>query len=82
MLSEQDLVQRIFRTALEGCDGDVEARRNAIWLAATTMMADLLRGADPFTRERLLKQLGSELRDSVAHLTELLSPSPYPRVTH
>ncbi len=78
-MSERALVNAIFQTALKGCDADIEARQNAVWGAAITLLADVLRGTDPFTRERLLQRLVPELRASVSHLSELLTPSPYPR---
>jgi hypothetical protein len=74
MMSERDLFDGITNVALAGCNADVSARRNSIWLAATTLMADVLREADPFTRERLLQRLVPELRDSITHLSKLLSP--------
>ena len=73
MKTERDLVDSIFRTALEGCGGDVAARRNAIWLAATTLLSDVLLNSDPFTRARLLRDLVAELREGCAHLGQLLS---------
>jgi hypothetical protein len=74
MMTDRDLFNAITNTALAGCNADVSARRNTIWLAATTLMADVLREADPFTRERLLQRLVPELRDTITHLSELLSP--------
>jgi hypothetical protein len=79
MMSERDLVKSIFETVLRATEADIEARQNAVWGAATTLLADVLRGADEFTRERLLQRLVPELRASVSHLSELLAPSPYPR---
>ena len=55
MLNDRDLFDAITLAALRGCDADVGARQNAIWRAATTLLADCLRQVDPFTRERLLK---------------------------
>jgi len=80
MLSEEALLDSIFETVLRGCDVDVKARKNAIWNACLAMMADVLREADPFTAERLLRGVENELRESIAHLSQLLQPtSPYPR---
>ena len=79
MMSERDLVKSIFETVLRGTEADIEARQNAVWGACQTLMADCLRGADEFTRERRLQRLVPELRESVDHLSELLTPSPYPR---
>jgi hypothetical protein len=80
MLSEHDLLDSIFQAALKGCDCDVRAHRHTIWNACLTLMADVLRATDPLGRERLLRGLEAELRDSVAHLNELLKPAaPYPR---
>ena len=31
MMGERTLVDTIFRTALEGCGGDVGTRKNALW---------------------------------------------------
>jgi hypothetical protein len=72
MLSEEALLGSIFETVLRGCDVNVKARKNAIWNACLAMMADVLRETDPFNRERLLRGLEAELRDSVAHLDQLL----------
>ena len=58
MMSERDLVKSIFETVLRGTEADIEARQNAVWGACQTLMADCLRGADEFTRERLLQRLG------------------------
>jgi hypothetical protein len=73
MMSEQALIDAIFRTALEGCEADVSARRNAIWTAAITLMADVLLSVDPFTRERMIRGLVSKLRDSVARLPQAMA---------
>jgi len=83
-LSDDALFDAITLTALKGADGDIDGHRQAIWRAAVTLMADCLRQCDPFTAERLLRSLVSDLRDSAAHLDHLLSapadnPSPYPR---
>jgi len=72
MLSEEALLDSIFETVLRGCNVDVKARKNAIWNACLAIMADVLRETDPFNRERLLRGLEAELRDSVAHLDQLL----------
>jgi hypothetical protein len=72
MLSERALVDRIFQTALEGCDANVAARKNALWIAGITLLADVLLNTDPFNRERLIRGLVAELRDSTAGLSELL----------
>jgi hypothetical protein len=84
MLDDKALFTAITNTALEGCDCDTNARRETIWQACETLMADVLRQSDPFTAECLLRSLVSDLRDSAAHLDHLLSapadnPSPYPR---
>jgi hypothetical protein len=76
MLSDRALMDSIFETALRGCDVDVSARRNALWDAASCIMADVLRSADPFTRERLLRALVAELRDSIAKMDQLLGQPP------
>jgi len=84
MLSEPDLLDSIFETALRGCDVDVKARKQTIWSACIAMMADCLRESDRFTAERLLRGVEAELRESTAHLATLLDPSPpsspYPRI--
>jgi len=72
MKTERDLVDSIFKTALEGCDADVMARKNALWLAGTTLLSGVLLESDPFTRARLLRDLVSELREGCAHLAQLL----------
>ena len=43
MLSEPDLMEAIFETALKGCDVNVSARKNALWNAAVCLLADVLR---------------------------------------
>jgi len=80
MLSEEALLDSIFQAALKGCDVDIKARKEAIWYACIAMMGDVLRHVDPFTRERMLHGLVPQLRESVAHLDELLRPqsSPWP----
>jgi len=74
MMSERDLVDSIFKTALEGCGGDVRSRKNALWLAATVLISDVLLNTDEFNRERLLRGLVAELREGCEHLSELLRP--------
>jgi hypothetical protein len=76
MLSNRALMQSIFETALRGCDANVSARRDALWDAASCIMADVLRSEHPFTRERLLRGLVAELRDSIAKIDQLLKPAP------
>jgi hypothetical protein len=39
MLSERALIESIFNTALRGTAGDTAARREGLWIAATTLMA-------------------------------------------
>jgi hypothetical protein len=73
MLSERGLVDAIFETALRGCEADVGARRNALWVAAITLLADVLLNTDPFNRERLIRGLERELRDSVAQLPQAMA---------
>jgi hypothetical protein len=81
MIDERALVDQIFKAALAGSDGDITARKNAFQIVAITLLADVLRHTDEFSRERLLHGLVLELRDSVDHLSKLLAPasSPYPR---
>jgi hypothetical protein len=74
MLSEQDLLDSIFETALRGCDVNVSARKHALWNAAVCLLADVLRETDPFNRERLLRGLEAELRTSIVDLDRLLKP--------
>jgi hypothetical protein len=74
MLSDKDLFDAITNTALRGCDVNVGARKSALWDAAVCIMTDVLRNYDPFTRERLLRGLVAELRESVVRLDELLRP--------
>ena len=69
-----DLTDFIFKAVLAGCGADVRAHKKAIWDAAVAMMADVLRESDPFTRERLLRGLPGELRESIIHLDQLLRP--------
>jgi len=72
MMSERDLVEAIFQTALKGCDADVKARKEAIWTAGVVLLADVLLSFDPYNRERLLRGLVSELRESIDRLSKLL----------
>jgi hypothetical protein len=46
MMSERALVEAIFNTALRGTAGETAARRDALWTAATILLADVLRGRD------------------------------------
>jgi hypothetical protein len=71
-MSERVLFDKIVNTVLEGTDADVGAHRNTIWVACITIIADCLRTADPFTRERLLRSLEKEVRDSIERLSQLL----------
>jgi len=84
MLSEEALYDAIFQAVLKGCDCDVKNNRQAIWSACLAMMGDVLRESDRFTAERLLRSLVPQLRESAAHLEQLLGPPPppYPRITH
>jgi hypothetical protein len=72
MMSERGLVDAIFKAVLSGTDTDIEGRRGAIWIAGVTLLADVLLRTDPFNRERLLRGLVSELRESTDRLSELL----------
>jgi hypothetical protein len=73
MLSERALVEAIFNTALRGAAGETAARRDALWTAATTLMADVLLSYDPFNRERLLRGLEKELRVATKHLAQCIA---------
>ena len=73
MLSEEALVDAIFKVALGGCDGDVSAAKNALWLAGTTLLSDVLLNSHPFARVRLLHGLVAELQEGIAHLEQLLT---------
>ena len=73
-MSERALVDAIFNTVLRGTDADIGAHKNAVWIAGVTLLADVLLNTDPFNRERLLRGLVSELRDSTARLSQLLDP--------
>jgi len=76
VISERQLVDRIFDTVLGGTDADIGARRNTVWIAAVTLLADcLLNTPDQFTRERLLRGLVAELKDSMVGLSKLLPGS-------
>ena len=72
MKSEAALLESIFHTALEGCDANVKARKDAFWHAGIVLLAEALRETDPFNRERLLRGLVSELRKSIDRLSKLL----------
>jgi hypothetical protein len=76
MMDERALVNAIFETALRGCDADVSARSDALWKAAVSIQADVLRESDPLGRERLLRGLVAELRESIVQLEQLLKPTP------
>jgi hypothetical protein len=76
MMDERDLVNAIFETALRGCDADVHARQNALWVAAISLLADVLLESDEFNRERRLRGIEAELRESVVQLERLLTPAP------
>jgi hypothetical protein len=78
MMDERALVESIFKTTLQGCDGNVKEQKHTLWLAACTLVAAVLRETDELNRERLLHGLVSELRASIDHLDELLRP-PSPR---
>jgi hypothetical protein len=73
MMSERALVEAIFDTALKGTAGDTAVRRDALWTAATTLMADVLLSYDPFNRERLLRGLEKELRAATKHLAQCIA---------
>ena len=79
MLSDWDLFDAITITAIKGSDVDIGARSKPIWDACCTLMADVLRTVDPFTRERLLKELVPELRQSITELDRLLRPQSSPK---
>jgi hypothetical protein len=51
MMTEQDLVGAIFRTALAGCDGDVNEQK----ATEQSSRREPDNVADEFTRERLLR---------------------------
>lgn len=55
MKSEEDLLECIFQAALQGCDADVKARKDALWDAGVVLMANVLRETDPSNRERRLE---------------------------
>jgi hypothetical protein len=76
MMDGRDLQDFIFKAALAGCGADVKAHKNAIWNACIAMMGDVLRESDPFNRERLLRGLEAELRESFVELDRLLKPTP------
>jgi hypothetical protein len=84
MMNDRDLFDSITITALKGCDADVGARSKTVWTAACVLLADVLRGCDPFTQERLLKNLVPELREDIAELDRLLRNepcNPYPKLS-
>jgi hypothetical protein len=76
MLSDKALMESIFTAALTGCNVDVAARRDVLWDACICIMADSLRSADPFNRERKLRNVAAELRKSIATIDQLLKPRP------
>ena len=84
MIGNRDLFDVITIAALKGCDCDVAAHKETLWNAAVCLMADVLLQSDSFTRERLLRGLEDELRESIKRLDVLLRPaeppSSFPRV--
>ena len=83
MSSNQDLFDAITITALKGCDCDVAAHKETLWNAAVCILADVLRNMDELSRERLLRGLEAELRESIEKLDELLrppAPLTFPRI--
>jgi hypothetical protein len=79
-MNGQALLDRIFDVALEGTDADIKARKDALWIAGTVLLADVIGRADFFTRERLLHGIERELRDALTEIERLMgkSKSPYP----
>jgi hypothetical protein len=75
MMDEQDLIDFVTKAALLACNGDVTARRKALWDSCIAIMADCLRTSDEFTRERLLARLEDRLREGVVELNQLLRPT-------
>jgi hypothetical protein len=61
MMSERALVTAIFKTALEGCEADVNARRNALWISGITLLADWLLCADPLIRTAIVSSLSCRI---------------------
>ena len=71
-MSERALLSDIFNAVLTRVDADIAAHRNTVWNVGVTLLADSLRHADPFTKERLLRSLEREVRDSIERLSQLL----------
>jgi hypothetical protein len=72
-MSERALVESIFNTALRGTAGETAARRDGLWTAATTLMADVLRSHHPYTREVMLRGLEKEMRAATKHLAQCIA---------
>src|SRR5262249_18305320 len=81
MISNRELFDVITIAALKGCDCDVAGHKETVWDSAVCLMADVLRNSDELSRERLLRGLVEELRESIDRLEELLRPQPssFPR---
>jgi hypothetical protein len=56
------LVDKIFDLALAGSDADIAERRDVLWTAGITLIADVLLRASPLEREQLLMGIELELR--------------------
>ena len=83
MISNRELFDTITITALKGCDCDVAAHKDTLWDVAVCLMADVVRNSDELSRERLLRGLVEELRESIEKLDELLrppAPLTFPRI--
>jgi hypothetical protein len=72
-MSERALVKAIFDTTLRGTAGNTAAHRDALWTAATTLMADVLRSHHPYTREVMLRGLEKEMRAATKHLSQCIA---------
>src|SRR5262249_6609941 len=65
MIRNPELFDVITIAAIKGCDCDIAAHKETVWDAAVCLLADVLRESDPFTRERLLRGIEAELRESM-----------------
>jgi hypothetical protein len=85
-MNETALVDAILGVALAGTDADVAARKQVLWVAGITLLADVLLRTDDFNRERLLRGLAHELRGALADIEQIrrtgVSPGAcqYPKV--
>jgi hypothetical protein len=70
--NDEAILDRIFAVALEGGDADITRRKDDLWIAGITLLADVLLRTDQLKRERLLRGLQGELREALTGITRLM----------